>query len=139
MSEPTFQFTAKDYLLTPKGQAIYAIKERDLERLEKMANRIDQQGGFYQNMGFGGAGAAIGTATSLIGLAYTQNVAVWCQILCWVILAVSFSLAVVGFVASRRERHNLQVSKQAILEEFQLLKESVHTPETGTITSSKSA
>jgi hypothetical protein len=79
-------------------------------------------------MGFGGVGAAIGTATTLIGMATAQNVAVWCWVLCGAILAASCTLAVIGFVTSHRERHNLQVSKQAILEEFQSIRESVRAP-----------
>jgi hypothetical protein len=120
MPEPKIEF-GKDYLLTPKGQGVFTIRETDLKRLDKMVGRIDQRGGFNQNMGFFGAGAVIGATTALIGLMTAQNVLVWR----WAILAISCALAVIGFFNSLRERQNLQVSKQAILEEFQVIREGV--------------
>ncbi len=139
MPQTPIKFTNQNYLLPPKEQPVYPIEVRNLERLEKMIKRIDQQGGFYQNLGFGSAGVATGALTSLISLNYAQGVSVTILVISWGLLFASFAVAVFGFIASTRERQQLRVSKEDLLAEVQWIKESVYAPETETTVASTSS
>ena len=98
----------------------------------QMTKRIAQRGGFYQNLGFGAGGAALGAATTLIALATTQNVPTWSWVMSWVIFGVSLALSVFGFFASYHEGSQDQVSQDAILAELNWIKESADNPQART-------
>jgi|SRR5262245_4151569 len=123
MSEPIFQFT-QDYIRPPKGQAIYFIKDRDLLRIENQVKHINQQGGFYQNLGLCSTGIAAGGFPALISLYYAQGVSVTSWVISWGFLFASFFVAVFAFIASKRENKQAGASKENILEEIQWIKAS---------------
>ena len=128
MPDPNFEFSDKDYLMQPKGQPIYPIKESDLRRIEKMIQNIPQKGFSYQNLGYAGVGGILGGIGMLVSLKYAQGVSTFMWVCGWLLFFGSFIVSCLSFRFSTDESNNISTTTQSVMNEISLLKESVYNP-----------
>jgi len=128
MTDHRATITDNTYLIPPKRQGAYTIKECDLSRLETMIGQITPHPKLYHNLAMALLGIAASTLVTLLTLLTVKDVASFVWISIGAILLLSSMLTVVFWVIDKRQQEETETSVEHVLEEIQRLKRNFDKP-----------